>query len=64
MEGKFTLKRKEKFMNFQIKKKLLLKISGGKTRSFSTQEVGRKKKSVRSFKKWESYISVFKKNKK
>ena len=42
----------------------MLRISGGKRRSFSTQEVGRKKKLARCFKKWESYISVLKKKKK
>ena len=31
-------------MNFQIKEKLILQISGGKRRSFSTPEVGRTKK--------------------
>ena len=31
---------------------------------YSTQEVGRKKKLARCFKKWESYISVLKKKKK
>ena len=29
-------------MNFRTKEKLILQISGGKKRSFSTQEVGRK----------------------
>ena len=38
-------------MNFRIKEKLILRISGGKRRSFSTQEVGRKKKPARCFKK-------------
>ena len=50
-------------MNFRIKAKLILRVSGGKRRS-STQEVVRKKKLVRCFKKWESYISVLKKKKK
>ena len=49
-------------MNFRIKPKLILRVSGGKRRS-STQEVVRKKKLVRCFKKWESYISVLKKKK-
>ena len=50
-------------MNFRIKAKLILRVSGGKRRS-SMQEVVRKKKLVRCFKKWESYISVLKKKKK
>ena len=41
-KGKFTLRTKEGFMNFWIKEKLMLRVSGGKRRSFSTQEVGRK----------------------
>ena len=41
-KGKVILRRKEEFMNFRIKEKLILQISGGKKRSFSTQEVGRK----------------------
>ena len=41
-KGKFILKRKEGFMNFCIKKKLILRTSGVKKRSFSTQEVDRK----------------------
>ena len=49
-------------MNFRIKAKLILRVSGGKRRS-STQEVVRKKKLVRCFKKWESYISDLKKKK-
>ena len=41
-KGKFILRRKEEFMNFRIKKKLMLWISGNKKKSFPTQEVGRK----------------------
>ena len=58
--GKFLPRRKEEFMNFWIKEKFMLRISGGKKRSFSTQEVGRKKKRARFFKKWKSCISVLK----
>ena len=50
-------------MNFRIKAKLILRVSGGKRRS-STQEVVRKKKLVRCFNKWEIYISCHKKKKK
>ena len=50
-KGKFLPRRKEEFMNFWIKEKFMLRISGGKKRSFSTQEVGRKKKRARFFKK-------------
>ena len=32
--GKFILRRKEEFMNFQIKEKLILCISGNKRRIF------------------------------
>ena len=42
MKGKFILRRKGEFLNFSIKEKLMLWISGSKRRSFSTQEVGRK----------------------
>ena len=44
IKGKLILRRKEKFMlrTFWIKKKVILRISGSKRRSFSTQEVGRK----------------------
>ena len=42
MNGKFTLRRKEEFINFPIKEKLILRNSGGKRRFFSMQEVGRK----------------------
>ena len=51
-------------MNFQIKEKLILRIAVGKRRSFSVQEVGRKKKLARCFEKWESYYSPKKKTKK
>ena len=51
-------------MNFPIKERLMLRISGGKRRTFSTLEVGRKKKLAQRFKKWESYMSVLKKKKK
>ena len=39
----YILRRKEKFIlsNFRIKEKLMLWISWGKRRSFSTQEIGR-----------------------
>ena len=36
------LRRKEEFINFWVKEKLILWISGSKRRSFSMQEVGRK----------------------
>ena len=39
---KFILRRKEEFMNFRIKEKLVLWISGSKKKSFPMQEVGRK----------------------
>ena len=42
MKGKFILRRGGEFMNFRIKEKLILRISGGKRRSLSTQEVGKK----------------------
>ena len=51
-------------MSFWIKEKLILRISGGKTKSFLTQEVVRTKKPTRCFNKLESYISVLKKKKK
>ena len=51
-------------MSFWIKEKLILRISGGKRKSFLTQEVVRTKKPTRCFNKLESYISVFKKKKK
>ena len=35
-EGKSILRRKRKFMSFRIKEKLILRVSGGKRRSFST----------------------------
>ena len=38
-------------MNFPIKERLMLRISGGKRRTFSTLEVGRKKKLAQRFKK-------------
>ena len=41
-ERKVHIKKKEEFMDFRIKEKLILRISGSKKRSFSTQEVGRK----------------------
>ena len=41
-KGKFILRRKEEFMNFRIKEKLVLWISGSKKKSFPMQEVGRK----------------------
>ena len=50
-------------MSFWIKEKLILRISGGKTKSFLTQEVVRTKKPTRCFNKLESYISVLKKKK-
>ena len=62
-KGKFIPKKEEEFINFWIKEKFMLRISGSKRGSFSTQEVGRKKKLVRCFKKWESYISVLKSKK-
>ena len=40
-ERKVMLRRKKGFMSFWIKEKLMLRVSGGKRRSFSTQEVGR-----------------------
>ena len=51
-------------MSFWIKEKLILRISGGKRKSFLTQEVVRTKKPARCFNKLESYISVLKKKKK
>ena len=51
-------------MSFRIKEKLILRISGGKRKSFLTQEVVRTKKPTRCFNKLESYISVLKKKKK
>ena len=42
-KGKFKLRKKEEFMIFGIKEKLMLWISGSKKKSFSTQEVGSKK---------------------
>ena len=38
----FILRRKEKFMNFRIKEKLMLWISGRKKKSFPTHKIGRK----------------------
>ena len=38
---KFIWRTKEEFMSFRIKEKLILRISRGKGRFFSTQEVGR-----------------------
>ena len=38
-------------MNFPIKERLMLRISGAKRRTFSTQGVGRKKKLAQRFKK-------------
>ena len=55
MREKFILRRKGDFMNFWITEKLILQISRGKRRSFSTQEVGRRlvvfAKLARCFKK-------------
>ena len=41
-KGKLALRKKEEFMNIWVKGKLILRISGSKSRYFSTQEVGRK----------------------
>ena len=50
-------------MNFRIKEKFILRISGGKRRYFSTWEVDRNKRLAQCFKNWKSYISVLKKRK-
>ena len=51
-------------MNFQIKEKLILQISGGKRRSFSTPEVGRTKKLARCLRNGKVIFQSSKKTKK
>ena len=50
-KGKCILRRKGECMNFWRKESLILQISRGKRRSFSTQKVGRKEKLARYFKR-------------
>ena len=51
-------------MNFQIKEKLILQISGGKRRSFSTPEVGRTKKLAQCLRNGKVILQSSKKKKK